>query len=698
MSFAARNARCWRPFVRGEWLDLRTGEAKGGDPARGESWSLARTVRAEVVRALLLGVAEAEPGWSPAIRLRGARVVGRLDLMGATVEYPLSCEGCSFDSELRLVEATTKTVRIVDSSLSGFNGARMRLDGILNFYRSIVSGGIRLDRACVLGDVSLRAAVVGPHSSGVAVAADGLNVDGSLELDQGLRADGPVVLRGLRVTGSVTLEDAVLHGAPTRPDSGAEASPEVAYAAAVGDSYALNADNAVVEGRLIADRLRADGGVRLMNAHIGASLRLNGARLDGRAGAALSGGGLAVNGGVWCMEGFAASGEIRLVGARLDANLCLTGADLRNEDGPCLTLDRASIGSLDASGVTVAAGRISLVGTTVGGGLLLEGAHLDNGRDICLQVDSSTFEGPLRLRYLRARGEVRIRNSRTSGRVLLGDAVLDNPGAVALRFTRNEVGSDVVCGGMTAHGEVRFVDTQITLDLNLEGAVLANPGSAALDARGLQAAELALLPGRDVDGAVILERVRVALLRDDPARWPRPLRVNGLTYTVLEPRCFARERVRWLSGKEFHPQPYEQLAASYVSEGQHDEARAVLYAKERRQQHDRVLLGRVWGLLQDVTVGFGYKPWRAATWLVVLLAIGGVIYSVSPPPPLKPGESPHFNAVIYALDLLLPIGDLGQQSAFNPGGATQWLTYGLIAAGWVLATTVVAGAARVLGR
>ncbi|MEU8404518.1 hypothetical protein AB0C28_55945 [Nonomuraea sp. NPDC048892] len=134
-------------FVRGAWLDLRTGKAKEDDSTCGESWDLVRTVRAEVIKALLLGVTEADPGWSPPIRLRGARVVGRLDLMGATVEYPLSCEGCFFDSELRLVEATTKTVRIVDSCLPGFNGARLRLDGILNFYRNIVSGGIRLDRA-----------------------------------------------------------------------------------------------------------------------------------------------------------------------------------------------------------------------------------------------------------------------------------------------------------------------------------------------------------------------------------------------------------------------------------------------------------------------------------------------------------------------------------------------------------------------
>jgi hypothetical protein len=57
-----------------------------------------------------------------------------------------------------------------------------------------------------------------------------------------------------------------------------------------------------------------------------------------------------------------------------------------------------------------------------------------------------------------------------------------------------------------------------------------------------------------------------------------------------------------------------------------------------------------------------------------------------------------FNAVIYTLDLLLPVVDLGQKHAFDPAGAEQWLSYLLVAAGWVLVTTVAAGAARVLSR
>ncbi|MFI6124547.1 hypothetical protein ACIBCU_33190 [Streptomyces sp. NPDC051064] len=49
-------------------------------------------------------------------------------------------------------------------------------------------------------------------------------------------------------------------------------------------------------------------------------------------------------------------------------------------------------------------------------------------------------------------------------------------------------------------------------------------------------------------------------------------------------------------------------------------------------------------------------------------------------------------------DLLLPLVDLGQERDFNPEGGAQRLSYLLVAAGWVLATTVAAGIARALSR
>jgi len=124
----------------------------------------------------------------------------------------------------------------------------------------------------------------------------------------------------------------------------------------------------------------------------------------------------------------------------------------------------------------------------------------------------------------------------------------------------------------------------------------------------------------------------------------------------------------------------------------------VLYARERIQRQGKAPFYRAWSLLQDITVGYGYRPRRALAWLALLLTAGSIVFSVAPPPPLQADMAPHFNGVIYTVDLMLPVVNLGQKYAFNPGGAEQWLSYLLIAAGWTLATTVAAGAARILRR
>lgn len=40
----------------------------------------------------------------------------------------------------------------------------------------------------------------------------------------------------------------------------------------------------------------------------------------------------------------------------------------------------------------------------------------------------------------------------------------------------------------------------------------------------------------------------------------------------------------------------------------------------------------------------------------------------------------------------------GQESAFAPRGGFQWLSYALVIAGWILATTVFAGVTRTVNR
>ena len=83
--FSKPERALWAAFPTGRWVDLRSGNPYEDDPANADQWGKDRIVRAEVVTALLLGARGPEPGKFPAVRLRGARITGRLDLMGAQI-------------------------------------------------------------------------------------------------------------------------------------------------------------------------------------------------------------------------------------------------------------------------------------------------------------------------------------------------------------------------------------------------------------------------------------------------------------------------------------------------------------------------------------------------------------------------------------------------------------------------------------
>jgi hypothetical protein len=668
----------WNAFPCGTWVDLRAHGSTADDLQGGGSWDASRTVRAEVVAALLLGAGADEPGRAPAVRLRGARISGRLDLMGAVLRSPLVLEGCYFDEEPRFVESTAKTVWIAASRLPGFNGTRMRLEGILNLRASTVSSAIRLDQAQVGGQLCLRDVAAGADAAEVAIAADRLNVDGSVDLVR-LAARGTVWLEGVHVSGMIDLTGAEISG--TRKG-------------------AITLSNALIDGRLRCDGLSADGGIRMRNTQVGASFVLSGARLLAPSGVALDAGGLTVRGGVFCTRGFVAEGQLRLIGARLDANLSLTGAVISNQGAIALDLNRATIGDFDASGITCS-GQVSCVGTRVGSQFNLTGARLDSAdRRPALNADGSTVEGPLMLAGLKAGGEVSFRMSRVRDQVLLNGARLENPDGIALQFSHAEIAADLRCENVTVNGMIELSSAKLGGSVILKQARLDNSPDVSLDARYLQAVRVELTSTCFVQGTVDLGYAHIGLLSDDPAHWPAALNLTGLTYQALEPQLPARERLRWLllSPNSQHPQPYEQLASYYNAIGQPTQARRILYERERRRSINRGPLGRPWSLLQDLTVGYGYQPWRAAFWLTLLLATGTIVFHASPPPPLQNGTNPHFNPLIYTLDLLLPIVNLGQKGAFNPVGAEQWFSYALMAAGWVLVTTIAAGIARVLRR
>ncbi|MDH6539217.1 membrane-associated oxidoreductase [Streptomyces sp. SPB4] len=370
-------------------------------------------------------------------------------------------------------------------------------------------------------------------------------------------------------------------------------------------------------------------------------------------------------------------------------------------------------------GLTAATVRVDVVlrlsCCRITGPVRLQGAKLSalflQGAVIGPTAGEEADEPPLQLNHvevgtdiiandLTVHGQLRLNGATVGGQVSLDRARLLAPGGIALHAETLTVGTDLRAQRMEAHGMVNLTGSRIPGQLNFAYAVFANPDGVALRASSCAIGEMWLRNCPPVQGMVNLRRSQFDLLHVPAATWPEKIRIDGLSYRTLAPHLPAQERLPALEREEsgYLPYAYEQLAGAYRTAGDEAAARTVQLAKLRRHRRTLPPHGRAWGLLQDVTVGYGFRPLRAAGWLMALLLVGSVAYGLHAPRPLKAGEAPDFNAVFYTIDLMLPIIGFGQESAYAPAGWYQWLSYLLIVTGWVLATTTAAGVSRSLQR
>jgi hypothetical protein len=438
------------------------------------------------------------------------------------------------------------------------------------------------------------------------------------------------------------------------------------------------------------------------------------------------------------------SSAIDLAGARA------TDVDLSDSRLPGLHAPRAEIdGDLTMSDCECT-GQVLLTGAHIAGVLSIEGSRLRNPRAVAVQANRLVVDDDLAGARATVEGAIRLGGARVGGVILLDGATLLCEGGVALYGRNLSVGARFLArDGFSCSGQITLVDATIEQDLNFRGASLSNPRGDALVAWGVrigrnlalyrgfavegtmrltgarlgaellvtdarladphgegmrwrhvQAATLVLGPGVQADASIDLRFSRFSVIRDDPACWPATLHLSGLSYDALDPPMPALARVRWL-----HRDPdgyvvgnYETLAAMYRRHGADASARTVLLARERDRRDHLPWFRQPWAWLQEVGVGYGYRPLRAGAWLAAFLGAGTLVFGLHHPPAFGGAPHPAFNPFIYTVDLLVPLVNLGMRGAYDPQGPQRWLAYFLIASGWILATTIAAGIARVLRR
>ncbi|MFC6061794.1 hypothetical protein [Streptomyces ochraceiscleroticus] len=446
--------------------------------------------------------------------------------------------------------------------------------------------------------------------------------------------------------------------------------------------------------------------------------------------------------------------SLTLVGARISGRLNLAGAQISHpfwfedcwfEEGVNLfgaqTQTIAILGSrvpgLEAGSIriegrlalrrsTVEAGPISpfdhentalsLTKAHVTGGVLLNGAELIAPGGWAMAAGGLVSEGGIFCRDgFVAHGEVRLLGAQLPGGLFMKGARLERPGprGVALALDNAVAAVLDLSRGFTANGTVRLRGAQVSDSLTFEGAFLngaPNGDAPALVATLMQAVDFDLTLARSPSGTVDLRGAQVSHLHDSGQSWPDVVELDGFVYgsikvaeagerreAVRQPDSVTR-RVAWIRRSPgYSPQPYEQLASWYRKAGHDDDARRVLLAKQRHRRCTLHPAARAWGHLLDATVGYGYRPWLAGVWLLVLTLLGTLAFGAHSPTPVKRGEGAPFQPLVYTLDLLIPIGGLGQRTAWYwTDGGLQWMAYALVALGWELTTAVIAGVTRAL--
>ncbi|MDT0608706.1 membrane-associated oxidoreductase [Streptomyces lancefieldiae] len=286
-------ARVWRAFATGEAVDFRA--AADEDAADGGTWGPERTVRASVLRALLLAGPQRE-GETASLSVAGARVTGPLELPYATVDHPVRLRHCHFDEVPRLYAARLRELNLSESVLPGLISHAVRVDGVLRLTRTRFGGMVRLGGAEVTGSLYLESTRIdAPDAEGPVLQLNQAVLGADLWAP-GLRTRGQVRLTGASVSGTLNLRDADLD-AP--------------------DGAALDAQNLVVGSGVGASCLRARGRVDFRGARIPGTLDLLHASLSRPGGTALRASSCVI-GELWLRRGDRVVGALNLRRSQID--------------------------------------------------------------------------------------------------------------------------------------------------------------------------------------------------------------------------------------------------------------------------------------------------------------------------------------------------------------------------------------------
>lgn len=347
-----------------------------GNGTRPKRSSKARTIRADLLRYLILGGCEQCRLHERGLQLEGAWIVGQLDLSFASCKGAVYLLRCAFAKPLVARQASFDRLILNGSSLPGLNaeGVMIKRDAFLDEAKS--AGQVFFVGAEIGGQLSCNGAELN-GGEGKALNAQSATIKGGAFLNN-LKSTGEVSFVGTEIGGQLSCNGAALNG---------------------DEGKALNAQGATIRGGAFLRKSKSTGEVSFSGAEIGGQLSAEGAEMNGGAGKSLNAQGATIRGGAF-LDNLKSVGEVSFLGAEIEVQLSAEEAEFDGREGKALNAQRMIVrGSLFWRNIKLVIGTVDLNAAHLGD-LVDDELSWDTVSSLCLVgVTYEDLAGPLGLPF-----------------------------------------------------------------------------------------------------------------------------------------------------------------------------------------------------------------------------------------------------------------------------------------------------------
>ncbi|KAB7613700.1 hypothetical protein F9L33_10015 [Amylibacter sp. SFDW26] len=652
------------------------------------------TIRAPLIRHLLLGGCEQAPAHAKGVQILGGYITEELDFEYGETDLPLALHKCRIVASMNFDDSRIRSLFLAGSRISD-----------IGLERAIVKKELYLNEGLYAdGDVTLRSTQIGGVLSCIGghfskgLDGDKLTVKQSVFLRDGFHSDGDVILRGADIGGQLDC-------------SGGHFAKE------------LNGNGLTVKQSVfLGDGFHSDGDVDLRSADIGGQLDCSG----GHFAKELNGNGLTVKQSVFLREGFHSDGDVTLRGAHIGGQLACSGGNFTK--------------GLNGNGLTVkqdvflregfhSDGDVTLRGAHIGGQLACSGGNFTKGLD----GDKLTVKQGVFLRDgFHSDGDVDLSGAHIGGQLACSGGHfakgLDGDGLTVK-------GSFFWCNVVECRGEINLMQAHVHV---LVDDLASWRKASGLRMNGFRYDALES-PDLDVYGRIGWIAQSIGVNRSTESEWtkamgrkprvkyyPQPYRQLA---AIFQKQGHIRSAAKVREAAEDHRWDSEndRILAAY------DGSCAAAF------REFRPALRRFMAHVMKLLVGYGHAPFRAFAWAfgIILFAIlfFGQVYQAGQMAPnsdviltsmdwrVIADEEAHknpaeiwssskagkdyetFSATGYGIDLFIPLDALGQEIAWAPskdrgawGEAGFYLRWVVQFMGWVITAVGAAALTGLIGR